>query len=112
MTTNAHDGRPTAAPTPTSPSVRALRVLAGGSLLALFVSFVLTVVVVLEDAISGDGRSGVFVDVAFWTLAAGAVTGLAAAVAPRATLEYRVRAVAVTAAWALAVIAPLVALVD
>ncbi|MEU6882095.1 hypothetical protein [Streptomyces sp. NPDC046712] len=106
MTTTAH------APEPTSPSTRALRFLALGGLLALILSLVLTMIVVLGDAISGDGRGGVFVTMAFWTLAVGAVTGLAAAAAPHATLTYRARAVAVAAEYTLAVLAPLVALMD
>ncbi|GGT37038.1 hypothetical protein [Streptomyces purpureus] len=107
MTTTAHDG-----PTPTAPSSRALRVIALGGLLALLASLVLTCIVVLNDAISGDGVSGPAAMAGFWALGLGAVAGLAAAATPRAALAHRARATLVAAEYALALTAPLLALLD
>ncbi|MGW0464543.1 hypothetical protein ACWDX6_04590 [Streptomyces sp. NPDC003027] len=112
---------PPTAPVPTAPlpsapapssSARALRFAALGGFLALFASLVLTAIVVLNDAVAGDGRAGSAVDTAFWALALGAVLGLLAAVPPRAALAHRVRKGAVLLQYTLAVIAPLFALMD
>ncbi|MFD7321995.1 hypothetical protein ACFV9D_13085 [Streptomyces sp. NPDC059875] len=103
---------PTTTPDPTAPSVRALRILAFGGLLALFVSLVLTGIVALDDAIGGDGKSGGAVAAAFWALGLGALAGLTAAVTPRAALAYRVRTCAVALQYTLAVIAPVIAMMD
>lgn len=102
-----HDG-----PEPTSPSSRALRFLALGGFLALFVSLVLTGIVVLDDAISGDGVGGPAAAAGFWAVGIGAAVGLAAAALPRAVLPYQPRKYAVTLEYVLAVAAPVLALMD
>ncbi|WP_418957734.1 hypothetical protein [Streptomyces tritici] len=107
MTTPAHDG-----PTPTAPSSRALRFLALGGLVALFVSLVLTAIVVLDDAISGDGVGGPAASAGFWALGLGALAGVVAAAAPRTALAYRARAGVVMAEYTLVLVAPLIALMD
>ncbi|MET9436123.1 hypothetical protein [Streptomyces sp. NPDC006551] len=104
---------PSTEPTASAPSsARALRFVALGGFLALFASLVLTTIVVLEDAIAGDGRGGPAVGAAFWALGLGAVLGLVAAVPPRAALAHGVRKGAVLLQYTLAVIAPLFALMD
>ncbi|MFG2840594.1 hypothetical protein ACGFZH_39325 [Streptomyces zaomyceticus] len=104
MTTTPLD--PTDAPDagPYAPSRRALRVVAGCGFLLLAVCFVATVVVVLRDAVEGDGAARGFVTAAFWTLFLGALSGVAALIAPRKDL--------VIAEYALAIVAPVVALMD
>ncbi|WP_329281541.1 hypothetical protein [Streptomyces sp. NBC_00691] len=89
---------------PYAPSPRALRVVAGCGFLLLAACFVATVVAVLGDAVSGDGVAGGLVTAAFWTLGLGAATGVAALAAPRKGL--------VIAEYALAITAPLLALMD
>ncbi|MET7756865.1 hypothetical protein ABZT27_19505 [Streptomyces sp. NPDC005389] len=89
---------------PHAPSPRALRVIAGCGFLLLAACFVATVVVVLGDAVEGDGVAKGFVTAAFWTLFAGALTGVAALIAPRKGL--------VVAEYVLAVTAPVLALMD
>ncbi|MFE4309280.1 hypothetical protein ACFRR6_24885 [Streptomyces sp. NPDC056891] len=89
---------------PNAPSPGALRVVAGCGFLLLAACFVATVVVVLGDAVEGDGAAKGFVTAAFWTLFLGALTGVAALIAPRKGL--------VIAEYALAVTAPVLALMD
>ncbi|WP_406861664.1 hypothetical protein ABZO31_14755 [Streptomyces sp. HUAS MG47] len=103
----AHDG-----PTPTAPSSRNLRWLALAGLLALFVSLVLTAVAVLNDAINGDGSGGPLASAAFWALGLGTTAGVVAAAAPRVALPHRARTGVVIAEYALAVLAPVLALLD
>ncbi len=86
--------------------------MALGGFLALFVSFVLTAVVALEDAIGGDGVSGPAVTAGFWAVGLGAVAGALAAVLPGSVLGYGARRGAVVLQYALAVIAPVIALMD
>ncbi|GHG34054.1 hypothetical protein [Streptomyces zaomyceticus] len=102
MTTTPLD--PTDAPDPYAPSRRALRVVAGCGFLLLAACFVATVMVVLRDAVEGDGAARGFVTAAFWTLFLGALSGVAALIAPRKGL--------VIAEYALAIVAPVVALMD
>ncbi|MEK9523782.1 hypothetical protein ACIOMM_21530 [Streptomyces sp. NPDC087908] len=89
---------------PYAPSPRALRIIAGCGFLLLAACCLATVVAVLVDAVDGDGAAKGFATAAFWTLLAGAVTGVAALIAPRRGL--------VTAQYLLAVAAPLLALLD
>ncbi|MEU7034870.1 hypothetical protein ABZ958_14440 [Streptomyces sp. NPDC046237] len=103
---------PTAVPDPTAPSARALRIIALCGLLALFVSFVLTAIVMLEDSIGDDGRAGAAIDAAFWALGLGTLAGLVAAVLPRPVLPHRARTYAVALQYMLALIAPVIAMMD
>ncbi|MET9538243.1 hypothetical protein ABZY16_12145 [Streptomyces sp. NPDC006553] len=89
---------------PHAPSSRALRVVAGFGFLLLAACFVATVMVVLVDAVEGDGAAKGFVTAAFWTLLLGALTGVAALIAPRKGL--------VIAEYVLAITAPVLALMD
>ncbi|MCX4982572.1 hypothetical protein [Streptomyces sp. NBC_00572] len=89
---------------PYAPSPRALRVIAGCGFLLLAACFVATFIAVLSDAIQGDGAAKGFVTAAFWTLVVGALTGVAALIAPRKGL--------VIAQYVLAITAPVLALMD
>ncbi|WP_055601051.1 hypothetical protein [Streptomyces aureus] len=89
---------------PYGPSPRALRVLAGCGFLLLAACFLATVVVALGDAMEQNGTSEGFITAAFWTLLLGALTGVAALIAPRKGL--------VIAEYALAIAAPVLALMD
>ncbi|MEU2119382.1 hypothetical protein ABZ567_27890 [Streptomyces sp. NPDC016459] len=89
---------------PDTPGPRALRVIAGCGFLLLAACFVATVVLVLGDAIEGDGVAQGFVTAALWALVLGALTGVAALIAPRKGL--------VIAEYALAITAPVLALMD
>ncbi|MFH8711806.1 hypothetical protein OHB11_17000 [Streptomyces zaomyceticus] len=102
MTTTPLD--PAEALDPYAPSRRALRVVAGCGFLLLAACFVATVVVVLGDAVEGDGAARGFVTAAFWSLGLGAATGVAALVEPRKGL--------VIAEYALALLGPVLALMD
>ncbi|WP_406060870.1 hypothetical protein OG462_24935 [Streptomyces sp. NBC_01077] len=95
---------PAPAPASTAPNTRALRLTAAGGFLFLAVCFVATVVVVLEDAIGGDGAATGFITAGFWGLGLGALAGVAALIAPRKGL--------VIAQYTLAITAPLLALMD
>lgn len=97
--------------TPARPT-RALRFVALGGFLALVASLVLTAIVALNDAIAGDGRSGPATSAAFWAVGVGAAVGFLAMVLPRAAIEHRVRSGAVVLQYALAVMAPVIALMD
>ncbi|MFF9913809.1 hypothetical protein [Streptomyces sp. NPDC013457] len=96
----------------TPESATALRLVALGGLLVLFLSLIATGVVVLEDTIGDDGVAGAAVDVAFWALGLGTLAGLVAAVAPRAVLARGARKRVIGVQYALAVIAPVIALMD
>ncbi|MFD8012694.1 hypothetical protein [Streptomyces sp. NPDC058955] len=81
-----------------------LRVLAGLGLLLVAVCTVATMMVTLDDAISDDGVGGAFITAGFWSVGLAALAGVAALAVPRRTL--------VAAQYALAVAAPLLALMD
>ncbi|GAA3071028.1 hypothetical protein GCM10017562_42760 [Streptomyces roseofulvus] len=81
-----------------------LRVLAGLGLLLVAVCTVATMAVTLTDAISDDGVGGAFVTAGFWAAGLAALAGVTALAVPRRTL--------VAAQYALAVAAPLLALMD
>ncbi|MFJ7064823.1 hypothetical protein [Streptomyces sp. NPDC101115] len=102
----------TTPPDPTSPSVRALRAMAFGALAVLVLCALLTAAAVLQDAIGGDGVSGGLATAGGWSLAASGICALVAAAAPRDAMAYRTRAITVTAAYALAVLGPVLAALD
>ncbi|MFD0143848.1 MULTISPECIES: hypothetical protein [unclassified Streptomyces] len=107
------DRTETTDPAPATPeSSTALRLVALGGLLVLFLSLIATVVVVLEDTIGDDGTMGAASRAGFLTLGLGTLTGLVAAVAPRAVLAHGARKRVVVVQYALAVIAPVIALMD
>ncbi|MFC8271350.1 hypothetical protein ACFUJR_02150 [Streptomyces sp. NPDC057271] len=93
-------------------SATALRLVALGGLLVLFLSLIATAVVVLEDTIGDDGIMGAAADAAFWAVGLGTLAGLAAAVTPRAVLAHGARKRVVALQYTLAVIAPVIALMD
>ncbi|MGA5197429.1 hypothetical protein [Streptomyces exfoliatus] len=90
--------------TPAAPNTSRLRFVAACGLLFLFACLMLTVIFTLGDAIDGDGVGGAFITAGFWSLALGAVAGVAALVVPRRAL--------VTAQYCLGVAGPLLALMD
>ncbi|MCT4356842.1 hypothetical protein M5362_27350 [Streptomyces sp. Je 1-79] len=96
----------------TTESASALRLLALGGFLVLFLSLVLTGAAVLEDAIGDDGKAGVAAGAAFWALGLGTLAGLVAAVPPRSALAHDARKWSVALQYGLAVIAPVLALMD
>ncbi|MGW2305487.1 hypothetical protein [Streptomyces sp. NPDC001809] len=87
-----------------APYTFGLRIAAAGGLLFLLVCLVLTAMITLGDAIEGDGSGGVLIAAGFWSLALGAVAGVAALVVPRRAL--------ITAQYCLGVAGPLLALMD
>ncbi|MGA5494793.1 hypothetical protein ACPCSP_10545 [Streptomyces cinereoruber] len=93
-----------AAPDPTAPNTRALRVLALCGFLLLAGCLVLTAVLGLVDAVEGDGVGGGLLTAGLWSLALGAAAGTAALAVPRRTL--------VAAQYALAFAAPVLAALD
>ncbi|MEU7020405.1 hypothetical protein ABZ990_07065 [Streptomyces sp. NPDC046203] len=85
-------------------NARALRVFAGFGFVLLFVCAFGTGAVVLGDAVSGDGVAGGFASAAGWALVLSGVTGLAVLFLPRKAL--------LIAQYALALAAPVLALLD
>ncbi|WMX45749.1 hypothetical protein [Streptomyces roseicoloratus] len=112
MTTPADPTNSTNPTDPTSPSVRALRAMAFGALALLVLCALLTAAAVLQDAIGGDGVNGGFAAAGGWSLAASGFCALLAAAAPRDAMAYRARAITVTAAYALAILGPVLAALD
>ncbi|MEU7279082.1 hypothetical protein AB0A69_09925 [Streptomyces sp. NPDC045431] len=97
---------------PFAPSTGAVRVFAGIGLLLLAVAFVATLVIVLNQAYSGDGGSGPLIGAAMWSMGLSGLVGLAALCAPRDTLDHAVRRGAVFAQYALAFGGPVLAAID
>ncbi|MEV6204912.1 hypothetical protein AB0M64_33815 [Streptomyces sp. NPDC051771] len=89
---------------PYAPGPTALRVFAGVGLLLVAACVVATMMVTLGDAISGDGVGGGFVTAGFWAVGLAAAVGVGALVVPRRVL--------VTAQYALALMGPVLALMD
>lgn len=81
-----------------------LRLAAACGLLFLVACLVFTAMITLRDAVGGDGSGGVLVAAGFWSVALGAVAGVAALVVPRRAL--------VTAQYCLGAAGPLLALMD
>ncbi|MFC9338740.1 hypothetical protein ACFT0G_32615 [Streptomyces sp. NPDC057020] len=95
---------PGAGPDATAPYTLGLRLAAACGLLFLLACLVFTGMITLRDAIEGDGSGGVFIAAGFWSLALGAVAGVAALAVPRRAL--------VTAQYCLGAAGPLLALID
>ncbi|MFB7836653.1 hypothetical protein [Streptomyces sp. NPDC056056] len=95
---------PGAGPDTTAPYTLGLRLAAACGLLFLLACLVFTGMITLRDAIEGDGSGGVFIAAGFWSLALGAVAGVAALAVPRRAL--------VTAQYCLGAAGPLLALID
>ncbi|MCD2465280.1 hypothetical protein MBT42_17120 [Streptomyces sp. MBT42] len=91
-------------PDTTAPYTLGLRLAAACGLLFLLACLVFTGMITLRDAIEGDGSRGVFIAAGFWSLALGAVAGVAALAVPRRAL--------VTAQYCLGAAGPLLALID
>ncbi|MFF8508999.1 hypothetical protein ACF064_13000 [Streptomyces sp. NPDC015492] len=98
--------KPDTAPGPdtTAPYTLGLRLAAACGLLFLLACLVFTGMITLDDAIEGDGSGGVLIAAGFWSLALGAVAGVAALVVPRRAL--------VAAQYCLGAAGPLLALMD
>ncbi|MFF3839978.1 hypothetical protein [Streptomyces sp. NPDC001930] len=95
---------PVPAPDTTGPYTFGLRLAAAFGLLFLLACLVFTGMITLGDAVEGDGSGGVFIAAGFWSLALGAVAGVAALVVPHRAL--------VTAQYCLGAAGPLLALMD
>ncbi|MGW1932627.1 hypothetical protein [Streptomyces sp. NPDC001919] len=91
-------------PDTTAPYTLGLRLAAACGLLFLLACLVFTGMITLGDAIEGDGSGGVLIAAGFWSLALGAVAGVAALVVPRRAL--------VAAQYCLGAAGPLLALMD
>ncbi|MFJ8296315.1 hypothetical protein ACIQ9R_10615 [Streptomyces sp. NPDC094447] len=91
-------------PATTAPYTLGLRLAAACGLLFLLACLVFTGMITLGDAIEGDGSGGVLIAAGFWSLALGAVAGVAALVVPRRAL--------VAAQYCLGAAGPLLALMD
>ncbi|MEU7296138.1 hypothetical protein AB0A76_23480 [Streptomyces exfoliatus] len=87
-----------------APYTFGLRLAAACGLVFLLACLVATASIALADAIEGDGSGGFLITAGFWSLALGAVAGVAALVVPRRAL--------VTAQYCLGVAGPLLALMD
>ncbi|MFF0271928.1 hypothetical protein [Streptomyces sp. NPDC004330] len=105
-TNPAPETNPDTAPGPdtTAPYTLGLRLAAACGLLFLLACLVFTGMITLGDAIEGDGSGGVLIAAGFWSLALGAVAGVAALVVPRRAL--------VAAQYCLGAAGPLLALMD
>ncbi|MEV7375160.1 hypothetical protein AB0O51_30265 [Streptomyces sp. NPDC090301] len=95
---------PDPGPDATAPYTLGLRLAAACGLLFLLACLVFTGMITLRDAIEGDGSGGVLIAAGFWSLALGAVAGVAALAVPRRAL--------VTAQYCLGAAGPLLALMD
>ncbi|MGW5775107.1 hypothetical protein [Streptomyces sp. NPDC003863] len=93
-------------------TTRKLRFTALGGFGALLVLFVLTVVLVLGDAVDGDGAAGGFTEVAFWTFRVAVVAGLVALVTPRDRMATRPRRALVVAQYGLGAVGVALQLMD
>ncbi|MFF0477101.1 hypothetical protein [Streptomyces sp. NPDC004284] len=106
-------------PTATAPATvdharttRILRFTALGGFAVLLVLFVLTMVLVLGDAVDGDGSAGAFTDAAVWMFRAAAAAGLIALATPRDLMAATPRRALVTAQYALGVAGVVLQLMD
>ncbi|MFH8409864.1 hypothetical protein ACH4FX_34560 [Streptomyces sp. NPDC018019] len=97
---------------PFAPSTTALRVFAGLGLLLLAAAYFLFVIIVLNQAYSGDGASGPLLPAARTALALSPVPGLIALCVPAAGLGYRARCSTVWLQYALLAAGPVLAAVD
>ncbi|MEU0275301.1 hypothetical protein [Streptomyces sp. NPDC006307] len=97
---------------PFAPSTGALRIFAGFGLLLLVGAFAAFLVIVLNQAYSGDGASGPLLVPAMWSMGFSGIVGLVALCAPRDALSHRGRRGAVFAQYALAFGGPALAAID
>ncbi|MFH8838590.1 hypothetical protein [Streptomyces sp. NPDC017868] len=105
--------------TPTTPATddlaritRILRFTALGGFTALLGLFFFTVVLVLGDAVDGDGAAGGFTTAALWMFPVGAVAGLIALLTPRDLMPTGPRRALVIAQYVLAVAGVVLQLMD
>ncbi|WP_399087955.1 hypothetical protein ACGH2B_12310 [Streptomyces sp. BBFR2] len=103
---------PPAAPDPFAPSTRALRVFAGLGFPLLAVAYGAFVIVVLQQAYSGDGASGPFLGASQLSMGLSAVTGLAALCLPTDAITHTTRRRTVTLQYVLALTGPALAAID
>ncbi|TJZ59091.1 hypothetical protein FCH28_02860 [Streptomyces piniterrae] len=113
----APDPKPVAAPAtattdPFAPSTSAVRVFAGIGLLLLAFAFGAFLIIVLNQAYSGDGASGPLVGAAPWSMGLSAVAGLLALCLPSAVVSHAARRGAVRLQYALAFAGPALAAID
>ncbi|MEU4845576.1 hypothetical protein [Streptomyces gilvosporeus] len=101
-----------AAPDPFAPSTRAVRVFAGIGFLLLAVAYAVFIIIVLNQAYSGDGASGPLVDPAQWSMGLSAVAGLLALCLPSDALSHAARQGTVRLQYALAFAGPVLAAID
>lgn len=84
-------------------TTRTLRFTALGGFLVLAALLVLTAILAMGDAISGDGVGGGFTDAAFWMFPFAAAVGLVALVTPRDLMPTTPRRALVIAQYALGI---------
>ncbi|MFE5907555.1 hypothetical protein ACFQ6B_00450 [Streptomyces wedmorensis] len=84
-------------------TTRNLRFTALGGFLVLAALLALTAMLVIGDAVRGDGAAGGFTDAAFWMFPFGAAVGLVALVTPRSLMPTTPRQTLVIAQYALGV---------
>ncbi|MFF4699997.1 hypothetical protein [Streptomyces chattanoogensis] len=101
-----------AANDPFAPSTAAVRVFAGIGLLLLAVAYGALLIIVLNQAYSGDGASGPLVGAAQWSMGLSAVVGLLALCLPNAVVSHAVRRWAVWLQYALGFAGPALAAID
>ncbi|WP_327706897.1 hypothetical protein [Streptomyces decoyicus] len=101
-----------AAPDPFAPSTAAVRVFAGIGLLLLAFAYGAFLIIVLNQAYSGDGASGPLLGAALWSMGLSAVAGLLALCLPSALVSHAARRGAVGLQYALAFAGPALAAVD
>ncbi|MYU51091.1 MULTISPECIES: hypothetical protein [Streptomyces] len=103
---------PAAAADPFAPSTAAVRVFAGIGLPLLAVAYGAFLLIVLNQAYSGDGTSGPLVGVAQWSMGLSAVAGMSALCLPSAVVSHAARRGAVRLQYALAFAGPALAAID
>ncbi|MFI9046133.1 hypothetical protein [Streptomyces sp. NPDC053427] len=104
---------PTAATTdPFAPSTPAVRVFAGIGLLLLAFAYGAFLIIVLNQAHSGDGASGPLLGAAQWSMGLSAAVGLLALCLPSAVVSHTARRGAVRLQYALAFAGPALAAID
>ncbi|GAB7035706.1 hypothetical protein AB0G35_15650 [Streptomyces sp. NPDC021749] len=112
----APDPRTTDAPEtetdPFAPSTPALRVFAALGLLLLVVAYGLFLIIVLNQAYSGDGASGPLVGLAEGAMGLSAVVGVGALCLPGDAVSHAARRIAVQVQYALAFAGPALAAID
>ncbi|MFF8836277.1 hypothetical protein [Streptomyces sp. NPDC015130] len=93
-------------------STRKLRLTALGGFAVLAALLVLTAMLVIRDAVSGDGAAGGFTDTAFWMFPVAAAAGLVALATPRALMPTTPRRALVIAQYAFGILGVFLQLLD